>query len=68
MTSSIAPKPQFLCLDLPLLPPSQHPVAAIEQALQPYGEPLRWAITGVNRDRQLMTIEAVVLPNSVIER
>jgi hypothetical protein len=59
---------QFLCLDLPLPHSPRDVMAAVEQALQSYGDPLRWAITHVNRDRQTMSIEAVVLPNPLLER
>lgn len=31
------------------------------QSLQSFGEPLRWAITGIDRDRQIAHVEAVVL-------
>jgi hypothetical protein len=48
---------QFITLELPLtLPPS---VAAIEQAVQVYGDPLRWAIARI--DNGVAVIEAVVL-------
>ncbi|WP_448599836.1 hypothetical protein [Thermoleptolyngbya sp.] len=34
---------------------------AIAQALLPYGEPLRWAVTRVEGDRQVAQVEAVVI-------
>lgn len=58
---------QFICLDLPLPQTPHDYLTVIEQALWSYGEPLRWAITVIHRDRQMMTIEAVVLPNSASE-
>ncbi|MFQ3616242.1 MAG: hypothetical protein SNJ57_02050 [Cyanobacteriota bacterium] len=37
---------------------------AIAQALVPYGEPLRWAVTRVESDRQWAQVEAVVIVSS----
>ncbi len=34
---------------------------AIETALQQWGEPLRWAITTVDRDTNIARIEAIVI-------
>jgi hypothetical protein len=34
---------------------------AIEQKLQQWGEPLRWAITAVDRERNIAQIEAIVI-------
>jgi hypothetical protein len=34
---------------------------AIETTLQKWGEPLRWAITGVDRDTNIAKIEAIVI-------
>ncbi len=33
---------------------------AVEAQLQQQGEPLRWAITAVDRERQTATVEAIV--------
>jgi hypothetical protein len=45
-------------VDLQTSPQELH--RAIEAELQKRGEPLRWAITAVDRERQKATIEAVV--------
>lgn len=37
---------------------------AIAQSLLPYGEPLRWAVTRVEGDRQVAQVEAVVIVSS----
>lgn len=37
---------------------------AIEAELKKQGEPLRWAITSVDVERQTCTVEAVVTANS----
>jgi hypothetical protein len=34
---------------------------AIETTLQQWGEPLRWAITAVDRDTNIAQIEAIVI-------
>jgi hypothetical protein len=34
---------------------------AIETTLQQWGEPLRWAITAVDRDTNIAKIEAIVI-------
>jgi hypothetical protein len=34
---------------------------AIETTLQEWGEPLRWAITAVDRDTNIAKIEAIVI-------
>jgi hypothetical protein len=38
---------------------------AIESELQKQGEPLRWAITNVDVDRQKAQIEAIVTKNNL---
>lgn len=53
-------KTQFITTTI-ALPTS--PIAlrqAIETELEKVGKPLRWAITAVNRDRQTVTLEAIV--------
>ena len=36
----------------------------IESQLEKEGEPLRWAVTKLNKDRQTATIEAIVTKDS----
>ncbi|HEY9818660.1 MAG TPA: hypothetical protein V6D20_23060 [Candidatus Obscuribacterales bacterium] len=52
---------QFVTLELPLALVQAERVIAIEQALAVYGDPLRWAITQVDADRQVAIVEAVVM-------
>lgn len=52
---------QFVTLELPLPLVQAERVTAIEQALAVYGDPLRWAITRVDTDRQVAIVEAVVV-------
>jgi hypothetical protein len=51
---------QFVSLTVPLHTSPAAMEKAIAQALQSYGEPLRWAITAVDADTQTAAIEAVV--------
>jgi hypothetical protein len=51
----------FVTLELPLQESPAAVLAAITQALESHGEPLRWAITSIHGDRHVMGIEAVVL-------
>lgn len=51
---------QFIVIEIPFQLSVQQLEQAIAQSLQTYGEPLRWAITGVDCDRQVFQIEAVV--------
>lgn len=52
---------QFVTLEIPLQVDPAKLRRSILSALQQQGEPLRWAITGVEPDRQVAHIEAVVL-------
>ena len=52
---------QFVTLEIPLQADLAELRRSILSALQRQGEPLRWAITGVEPDRQVAQIEAVVL-------
>jgi hypothetical protein len=58
----------FVTLDIPLASDLASDavdwVTLIESALAERGEPLRWAITQVDRDRQTATVEAVVTVQS----
>ncbi len=56
---------RFVEIDLPRsqLPHGQVTPAAIEALLQTWGEPLRWAITRVNKDS--LHIEATLTSRSV---
>ncbi len=56
---------QFLSLTLPLAHLGQDPVATVEAALRPWGDPLRWAITQVDEAAGLATVEAVVTTASM---
>jgi hypothetical protein len=47
-------------IDLSELYTQNDVIAKVTEQLHPCGQPLRWAITRVDRDRQLATIEAVV--------
>ncbi|NJK36119.1 MAG: hypothetical protein HC919_14940 [Oscillatoriales cyanobacterium SM2_2_1] len=47
-------------IDLSELQTQNDVIAKVAEQLQPYGHPLRWAITRVDRDRQQATVEAVV--------
>lgn len=51
---------QFVQFELPLQNSPAALQRAIAQTLQTYGDPLRWAITAVDGDRQMAQIEAVV--------
>ncbi|MEO1211338.1 MAG: hypothetical protein AAFX78_17585 [Cyanobacteria bacterium J06638_20] len=51
---------QFVSLTIPLQASPAAMEQAIAQALQSYGEPLRWAITTVDAGTQTAAIEAVV--------
>jgi len=51
---------QFVSLSVPLQANPAAMERAIAQALQSYGEPLRWAITAVDTAAQTAAIEAVV--------
>lgn len=52
---------QFVALDIELPSSTAQLSDAIAHHLRPLGEPLRWAITSVDRDRRTVHIEAVVL-------
>ena len=51
---------QFIRLEVPLLASAEEMQRSILAELQQVGEPLRWAITGVDHERQIAEIEAVV--------
>lgn len=51
---------RFVTLEVPLTKPAELQ-RSILATLQAQGEPLRWAITAVDGDRQMAQIEAVVL-------
>lgn len=51
---------QFVTVEIPLSESMAMVQSAIAQALAHYGEPLRWAITSIDRDRQIAHLEAVV--------
>lgn len=51
-------------IDLQETPAKLH--SKIEAELQKQGEPLRWAITNINIERQQVTIEAVVTSQSEV--
>ena len=56
---------KFVSLELGLSPSVTELQRAIAHALQQHGEPLRWAITAVDRDRQTIQVEAVVTVGQV---
>ncbi|HEY9696682.1 MAG TPA: hypothetical protein V6D10_05435 [Trichocoleus sp.] len=51
----------FVTLEIPLADNPAELRRSILSALQQQGEPLRWAITGIETDRQIIQVEAVVL-------
>ncbi len=51
---------RFVTIEVPLTEPADLQ-RSILKALQVQGEPLRWAVAGVDTDRQTAQIEAVVL-------
>lgn len=53
-------KTSFVALQVPLQGSTASLCRAIEQALNQYGIPLRWAITAVDHDTQAAHIEAIV--------
>ncbi len=50
----------FVSIEVDLQATLSEMQAAIEAELRNYGEPLRWAITGVNADTQKAQLEAIV--------
>lgn len=52
-------------IDLPKTP--QQLQQLIERALQKQGEPLRWAITHVDTQRQKVQVEAIVTISDLLE-
>ncbi|MGF1498267.1 MAG: hypothetical protein ACFB8W_15805 [Elainellaceae cyanobacterium] len=52
---------QFVTAEVPLQTSPTELRQAIESRLMAIGEPLRWAITGVDGDRQTAQVEAVVI-------
>lgn len=51
---------QFIRLEVPLLASAGEMQQSILTALQQVGEPLRWAITTIDYERQIAQVEAVV--------
>jgi hypothetical protein len=51
---------KFVDLDIPLTPLAQDLLYQVETALRQWGEPLRWAITRVDVQKQLVHVEAIV--------
>jgi hypothetical protein len=51
----------FVTLEIPLADNPAELRRSILSVLQQQGEPLRWAITGIETDRQIIQVEAVVL-------
>lgn len=51
---------QFVQVEVPLQDTPAHLERAIAQALQTHGDPLRWAITGIDTAKGIAHIEAVV--------
>lgn len=51
---------QFVQVEVPLSDHPAHLERAIAQTLQAHGEPLRWAITGIDKAQGVAHIEAVV--------
>ena len=52
---------QFVTLTLPILPTPLENRQQAEAVVAQQGTPLRWAIVGLDRDRQTLTVEAIVL-------
>ena len=50
----------FITAEIPLPENSEQLQKEIEAELQKRGEPLRWAITEVDRDLQKVTVEGIV--------
>lgn len=53
-------KTSLVTIQVPLQSSTVDLRAAIETALSQYGEPLRWAITAIEHQTQLVQVEAVV--------
>ncbi|MBD1912166.1 MULTISPECIES: hypothetical protein [unclassified Leptolyngbya] len=51
---------QFVQVEVPLQNNPAHLERAIAQTLQTHGDPLRWAITGIDAVQGIARIEAVV--------
>jgi hypothetical protein len=51
---------QFVQVEVPLQDTPARLEQAIAQALQTHGEPLRWAITGIDQAEGVARVEAVV--------
>jgi hypothetical protein len=50
----------FISLELPLEDSPSQMQHAIEIALKQWGDPLRWAVTAVDRANQMIRVEAIV--------
>lgn len=59
---------EFIAVEVALQPSVAELELAIAQTLQQHGEPLRWAITSVDGDRQIAHIEAVITIGQVETR
>lgn len=69
---SVSPEPvtlqsSFVTLDLPLEDSPSQMEAAIQIALQQWGDPLRWAVMAVDVSSQIVRVEAIVTQSSVHE-
>lgn len=56
---------QLITLEIPFQGSVREMQRSIASALKKYGDPLRWAITAVDRDRQVVQLEAVVTKATV---
>jgi hypothetical protein len=52
---------QFITFEVELQPSPRELQRLILAQLQTQGQPLRWAITAIARDRAIATVEAVVM-------
>jgi hypothetical protein len=52
---------QFITFEVELQPSPRELQRLILAQLQAQGQPLRWAITAIARDRAIATVEAVVM-------
>lgn len=51
---------QFVTLQVPIQSSPGETCRQIEIALSGFGQPLRWAITGLDQTRAMATVEAIV--------
>ena len=57
----------FICAEINLQESSQQLHQEIESELQKWGEPLRWAITQIDEERQIACVEAVVTTQAAVD-